>query len=83
MATKKSQIKFKFNCDACGFYTNNNYDYKRHVKTKKHEKSTENAKKQQQIFNRLKYLHVNVEKVIKIVQDYGDIKKNVKLQSRS
>jgi hypothetical protein len=44
MATKKSQIKFKFNCDACGFYTNNNYDYKRHVKTKKHEKSTENAK---------------------------------------
>lgn len=44
MATKNSQIIYKFNCHACRFYTNNNYDYKRHVKTKKHEKSTKSAK---------------------------------------
>ena len=44
MATKNSQTTYKFNCHACRFYTNNNYDYKRHVKTKKHEKSTKTAK---------------------------------------
>ena len=44
MATKITQTKCKFNCDACQFYTNNNYDFKRHVKTKKHEKATLNTK---------------------------------------
>lgn len=39
MATKKTQIKYKFNCEPCQFYTNNNYDFKRHQGTKKHEKT--------------------------------------------
>ena len=39
MATKKTQVKYKFNCEPCKFYTNNNYDFKRHQGTKKHEKA--------------------------------------------
>ncbi len=39
MTTKKTQIKYKFSCEPCQFYTNNNYDFKRHQGTKKHEKT--------------------------------------------
>ena len=39
METKKTHKEFKFNCYPCQFYTNNNYDFKRHQSTKKHEKT--------------------------------------------
>lgn len=39
MATKKTQVKYRFNCQPCKFYTNNNYDFKRHQGTKKHQKA--------------------------------------------
>lgn len=44
MATKKTQIKYKFSCEPCKFYTNNNYDFKRHQGTKKHEKAIQLTK---------------------------------------
>jgi|UniRef100_A0A6C0IN98 hypothetical protein len=44
MATQKTQIKYKFKCEPCRFYTNNNYDFKRHNGTKKHEKTVKYAR---------------------------------------
>tara|TARA_B100000700_G_C14950216_1_gene811288 strand:+ start:9 stop:902 length:894 start_codon:yes stop_codon:yes gene_type:complete len=44
METKKTHKKFKFNCYPCQFYTNNNYDFKRHQSTKKHEKTVNYTK---------------------------------------
>ena len=58
-----------FVCEKCDFITSNKKDYSRHLQTKKHFSNDFQCKKPLTI--------AAVEKVIKIIQDYGDIKKNV------
>ncbi len=35
----------KYNCDKCGFHTNNKTKYQRHLGTKKHQKSPQSHHK--------------------------------------
>ena len=80
MATEKSEKSdTNFYCEICDYICFRKFDFNKHNLTSKHknqQKSTENSEKSENSEN--KFTCLNCKKYLRIDQDYGDIKKNVK-----